>query len=113
MLGGLREIAADQLVTRLMACFGAGAFNSGGLLVAMSLTYALAPEQLGMGFGAGTSGLAYSWMALAGFLFQVILYPRVLSALGIYHMCWASNLQMLLSCLSMPLVAAEEASGVL
>lgn len=98
----LDEFKKDSQAIWLLICFAIGSFSNAGIMVALSLIFSLDTKNGGMGFDVKESGIVYAWMALSGFLFQILFYKKSIEKFGLYDTCWASYAILIFTCLSIP-----------
>lgn len=104
MAAGIRAVGRDGIATRLILCATSASFCSSAIMVALSLLFALSADASGMGLDAGQSGLAYTWMAVSGLVFQLLLFTPALDAMGLGRMAWTGMVLMGVTCIALPIV---------
>eukprot|EP01112_Ceratiomyxa_fruticulosa_P007439 TRINITY_DN1929_c0_g1_i1.p1 TRINITY_DN1929_c0_g1~~TRINITY_DN1929_c0_g1_i1.p1 ORF type:complete len:561 (-),score=89.64 TRINITY_DN1929_c0_g1_i1:102-1784(-) len=85
MVEGLKLIAADKLLLKLVAIQSINSFCNGSAILQLVLIQTLPIEYHGIGFNSLENGLGYAYFGLSSVIFQVFFFKRYVKKLGIYR----------------------------
>jgi len=83
LLAGIKEIASDKLMVKLLCCYCINSFGNGGILVGLVLFFSLEIPYHGLGFTPFQNGIIFAWFGIFAFGFQIVGFKRMLQKMGV------------------------------